>query len=114
MNIDKPVLIIVQAVAYSLQENPDALYNIDELKKIAQYVEVDEIHIFNKQGVIISGTHPEYYGYSFDSGKQLSFFKPLLSNQNLQLTQKIMENTASHIKCNILLYGVRIKNLLYK
>lgn len=87
-----------QAVAYSLQENPDALYNIDELKKIAQYVEVDEIHIFNKQGVIISGTHPEYYGYSFDSGKQLSFFKPLLSNQNLQLTQKIMENTASHIK----------------
>lgn len=87
-----------QAVAYSLQENPDALYNIDELKKIAQYVEVDEIHIFNMQGVIISGTHPEYYGYSFDSGKQLSFFKPLLSNQNLQLTQKIMENTASHIK----------------
>ena len=87
-----------QAVAYSLQENPDALYNIDELKKIAQYVEVDEIHIFNKQGVIISGIHPEYYGYSFDSGKQLSFFKPLLSNQNLQLTQKIMENTASHIK----------------
>ena len=87
-----------QAVAYSLHENPDALYNIDELKKIAQYVEVDEIHIFNKQGVIISGTHPEYYGYSFDSGKQLSFFKPLLSNQNLQLTQKIMENTASHIK----------------
>lgn len=87
-----------QAVAYSLQENPDALYNIDELKKIAQYVEADEIHIFNKQGVIISGTHPEYYGYSFDSGKQLSFFKPLLSNQNLQLTQKIMENTASHIK----------------
>ena len=87
-----------QAVAYSLQEHPDALYNIDELKKIAQYVEVDEIHIFNKQGVIISGTHPEYYGYSFDSGKQLSFFKPLLSNQNLQLTQKIMENTASHIK----------------
>lgn len=87
-----------QAVAYSLQENPDALYNIDELKKMAQYVEVDEIHIFNKQGVIISGTHPEYYGYSFDSGKQLSFFKPLLSNQNLQLTQKIMENTASHIK----------------
>lgn len=87
-----------QAVAYSLQENPDALYNIDELKKIAQYVEVDEIHIFNKQGVIISGTHSEYYGYSFDSGKQLSFFKPLLSNQNLQLTQKIMENTASHIK----------------
>ena len=46
------------------EENPDALYNIDELKKIAQYVEVDEIHIFNKQGVIISGTHPEYYGYS--------------------------------------------------
>ncbi|RHP14909.1 hypothetical protein DWZ84_09850 [Coprobacillus sp. AF35-8] len=77
-----------QAVAYSLQENPDALYNIDELKKIAQYVEVDEIHIFNKQGVIISGTHPEYYGYSFDSGKQLSFFKPLLSNQNFTTDSK--------------------------
>jgi len=87
-----------KAVAYSLQENQNALNDVNELRKIAQYIEVDEIHIFNKQGVIVSGTHPEYYGYSFDSGKQMSFFKPLLTNQNLQLTQKTMENTAAHKK----------------
>lgn len=87
-----------QAVAYIIQENQDVLNDVETLRKIAKYIEVDEIHIFNKQGVIITGTHPEYYGYSFDSGKQMNFFKPLLENKELQLTQKITENTAAHKK----------------
>lgn len=87
-----------QAVAYIIQENQDVLNDVETLRKIAKYIEVDEIHIFNKQGVIITGTHPEYYGYSFDSGKQMNFFKPLLENKELQLTQKITKNTAAHKK----------------
>lgn len=74
--------------------HPDALENIEELRQIAQIVEVDEIHFFDQSGCIYAGTHPEYYGYTFDSGEQMRFFKPLLTDKTLQLVQDITPNTA--------------------
>lgn len=83
-----------RTVAYILQHNPAAYANVEELKRIAANVGVDEIHIFNRSGVIVQGTHPEYYGYSFDSGEQMGFFKPLLTDYSLELVQDITPNTA--------------------
>lgn len=62
-----------RTVAYILEYNPEAKNSVEELKKIASNAEVDEIHIFNTDGVIVAGTHPEYFGFSFDSGEQMSF-----------------------------------------
>lgn len=83
-------------VAYILEYNPKARDDIDELKKIAKYAEVDEIHIFNSDGVIVTGTHPEYYGFSVNSGEQIGFFKPLLADKSLELVQDMMPNTAEN------------------
>lgn len=83
-----------RVVAYILEHNPDAKHNLDELKKIAADVEVDEIHIFDTNGVIVGGTRPNYFGYSFDSGEQIGFFKPLLQDKSLELVQDITPNTA--------------------
>lgn len=87
-------LIDAEGIAYILERYPDAVYSIDDLKKIAEFMEVDEIHIFDKTGKIISGTHPEYYGLTFDSGEQMSFFKPMLNDKSLRLCQDITPNTA--------------------
>ena len=57
-----------EAIAYIIQKNPTVLDNIEELKRIAEVMEVDEIHIFDDTGCIYAGTHPEYYDYTFDSG----------------------------------------------
>ena len=57
-------------------------------------MQVDEIHFFNTNGEIYAGTNPEYYGFNFDSGEQISFFKPMLSDYNMQLCQDITPNTA--------------------
>lgn len=57
-------------------------------------MEVDEIHIFDTTGRIYAGTHPEYYDYTFDSGEQMNFFKPLLTDKSLHLVQDITPNTA--------------------
>lgn len=81
-------------VAYILEYNPEAMNNVEELKKMAVNAEVDEIHIFDATGVIVAGTHPEYYGYSFDSGEQMGYFKPLLTDKSLELVQDITPNTA--------------------
>ncbi len=83
-----------RTVAYILEYNPEAREDTDELKKIAENLEVDEIHIFDANGVIVSGTHPEYYGYSFESGEQIGFFRPLLEDKSLELVQDITPNTA--------------------
>jgi len=83
-----------RTVAYILEYNAEARDSVEELKKIAENVEVDEIHIFNTDGVIVSGTHPEHWGLSLDSGEQIGFFKPLLTDHSLELVQEIAPNTA--------------------
>lgn len=83
-----------QAVAYMIQNDPSILESVENLKEIAEFMEVDEIHIFDETGRIFAGTHPEYYNYTFDSGEQMHFFKPMLEDRSLKLVQDIMPNTA--------------------
>jgi len=81
-------------IAYIIEKDQSVAFDSNELKRIADMVNVDEIHIFDPSGMIVSGTHPQYYGYTFDSGEQMSFFKPLLSDKSLRLCQEITPNTA--------------------
>lgn len=83
-----------EAIAYIIQNDPSVLDSIEELKNIAQLIGVDEIHIFDRTGRIYAGTHPEYYDFTFDSGEQIAFFKPLLEDHSLKLVQEITPNTA--------------------
>ncbi len=62
-----------EAIAYLIQNKPSLLDSVDELKRIAAFMEVDEIHIFDETGRIYAGTHPEYFDYTFDSGEQMMF-----------------------------------------
>ena len=57
-----------EIIAYIIEDNPVVVESKEELRRIAEMEEVDEIHIFDNSGRIVAGTHPEYYGYSFDSG----------------------------------------------
>lgn len=83
-----------EAISYIIEGNPSVLSDVEELRKIAELMEVDEIHIFDKTGRIYAGTHPEYYNYTFDSGEQMRFFKPMLTDKSLRLVQEITPNTA--------------------
>ena len=83
-----------EAIAYMIQDNPTVLDSVDELRRIAVLMEVDEIHIFDKTGLLYAGTHPDYYGYTFDSGEQMMFFKPMLTDPSLKLVQDITPNVA--------------------
>ena len=83
-----------EAIAYILEKNTGARNDLYELRKIAEFMEVDEIHIIDAAGEIVSGTHPQYYGYSFDSGEQMNYFKPMLKNKSLTMCQDVTPNTA--------------------
>ena len=83
-----------KAVAYILDKNPEIELNIAEQIRIAKLMSIDEIHIFDESGTIYAGTVPVYYGYSFDSGEQMAFFKPMLENKALSMCQDVTPNTA--------------------
>lgn len=83
-----------QSVSYILDHNPEIEGNIEELKKIAELLKVDEIHLFDESGTIYAGTTPEYYGYSFASGEQIGYFEPMLHDKTLVMCQDVTPNTA--------------------
>jgi diguanylate cyclase (GGDEF)-like protein len=87
-------MIRAQTAAYILDARPEAETDISELNKIAGLLSVDEIHLFDATGMIYSGTEPQYYGYSFDSGEQMGYFKPMLENRDLSMCQDVTPNTA--------------------
>ena len=90
----KTCLYSADAIAYIIQHYPEVMDSIESLEGVAEFIEVDEIHIFDKTGKIVNGTHPEYYNMTFDSGEQIGFFKPMLNDKTLRLCQDITPNTA--------------------
>lgn len=83
-----------ETVSLIIESNPQVMNDLEELKKIAEMIEIDEIHLFDKTGRIFTGTHPEYYDLTLDSGEQVMFFKPMLTDKSLKLFQEITPNTA--------------------
>lgn len=83
-----------ETVAYFLAHEPDTINKLESMQELARVIDIDEIHIFNTQGKIYAGTHPEYYGYSVYSGEQMAFFEQMLNDKTLSLCQEILPNTA--------------------
>lgn len=88
------VIRSADAVAYFTAMNPDIPYNLEASRELAQKLDIDEIHFFNKEGEIFGGTLPKYYGFTFNSGEQMQFFLPMLKDKDLKLCQDITPNTA--------------------
>ena len=87
-------IVRAKAISYIVDAKPEVEYGIDELQKIASLMSVDEIHFIDDTGTIYSGSIPKYFGYSFDSGEQMAFFKQMLNNYDLTLCQDVTPNTA--------------------
>lgn len=87
-------IIRAQTAAFIVQNMN--MTEIEDLQEVEEMLQIDEIHFFNTDGVIYAGTEPQYYGLSFDSGEQMSFFKPLLDDKSLVLCQDITPNTGEN------------------
>ena len=82
-------IVRAKAVSYIIDAKPEVEYDVDELQKIAALISVDEIHLFDTKGYIYSGSVPKYFGYSFDSGEQMAYFKPMLKDKKLTMCQVV-------------------------
>lgn len=86
--------IRAKAAAYIAQNQPGVVGNLEETRKIAALLQVDELHFFDTEGRIFAGTEPKYFDYTFESGEQMQFFLPMLDDYDLQLCQEVTPNTA--------------------
>ena len=93
-SLKEDYMVRAKAVAYIVDAKPEVANNVEELRKIAALISVDEVHLFNTDGVIYAGTNPEYFGYSFDSGEQMEYFKPMLTDKKLTMCQDVTPNTS--------------------
>ncbi len=93
-SLKEDYIVLAKAVSYYLDNNPKDVYNEEELQKICSLMSIDEIHIFNEEGEIISSTLPETIGLSFESGEQIGYFTPMLSDKSLCMCQDTTPNTA--------------------
>lgn len=90
---DKCLSKAILAANY-LQQNQQFIYDVNELRRYSLMLDVDELHIFNTEGKIISGTLPKYYGMTLNDGLQMSYFLPMLQDKTLHMYQDIFPNTA--------------------
>ncbi len=81
-------------IAKAISQDPELMYDEKTLTEYMELLYIDEIHFFDQTGTIFAGTVPEYVGFSFDSGEQMAFFKPMLYDENLALAQDLVPNTA--------------------
>lgn len=83
-----------EIAAYCIESRPEVTESPEAARELADKLGVDEIHCFTPEGVIYGGTHPEYYGYTLDSGEQMRYFLPMLEDTSMKLCQNIADNMA--------------------
>lgn len=80
--------------AYFVEHNPEYITDLVHTRELAEKLDVDEIHFITPQGEIYAGTHPDYYGFTFQDGEQMQFFLTMLEDTSMELCQEITPNTA--------------------
>lgn len=96
-DFDAKCIVRARAAAYMLEYNPEAVSDLSEMRHIAELLEVDEVHVFDTEGNLFSGSNPEYYGLNFNSGEQMRFFLPMLTDKTLELCQEVEPNTGANV-----------------
>lgn len=76
-----------KSLAIRIAENP-TLINTDKLIAITKYLNIDEIHIINSDGILYAGSVPEFYNFDFSTTDQTKPFLDILKNSDIELAQK--------------------------
>ncbi len=82
-----------KALAFILEKEPKLQADHNELCKVASLLNIDEVNVFGKDGLIAYSTVPDYVGFSIYSGGQISFFEPMMADHSLELCQDLTPNT---------------------
>lgn len=98
-SLEEDYLTRAHAFAYIIEQNPSVLEHSVELERIKIFLNVDELHVTDENGILRYGTVPEYVGVDFTAGEQTREFMPILENPELTLVQELQPNSADGKMC---------------
>lgn len=81
-----------KAVSYILDNHPKIERQITELAWLTNLFSIDEIHLFNADGKLYSGTKPAFYGDNLKTSKKFGSFAKMLTEKNFTMCQSILED----------------------
>lgn len=87
-------IVRAKTVAYMMNNHPELDYDTEAMRKLAELLQVDEICLFDAEGTLYGGSHPEYFGFTMYDGEQISYFLPMLKDKSLTMCQDVTPNTA--------------------
>lgn len=86
-SIDKKNVAITKSIANLIQQNPNLL-STENMTSLAKDLGVDEIHVINKDGILVHGNIPNFYGFDFKTTEQTKPFLSLINSNNSFFVQE--------------------------
>lgn len=97
-NLDEDYLTRAKAASYIFDTQQDVTKNVKEMKYVAKLLNVDELHVVDENGIIVSSSISKYVGFDMAVHKQSRAFLSLLEDdaENDWLIQEAQPNAADH------------------
>lgn len=81
-NLDKDYLIRARAACYVVDRQEEVSMDVFKMQYLAELLDVDELHIIDENGIIVSASVPQYVGIDMADDKQTRPFLDLLENDD--------------------------------
>ena len=81
-----------RAFAYMIHLNPTIIHSANDLNRIKELLDVDELHVIDENGIIQQGTVAEYIGFDMSTSDQTRPFMDIITNPSMELAQEPQPN----------------------
>ncbi len=96
-NLSKDNLAKTRAFADMLAQDPSIVGDLDKLKKITERLMVNELHVIDEDGIIISSNFEDYVGFDMKSGEQSNAFMVIVEDPSIEIVQEPQVNASKGI-----------------
>lgn len=91
-SLSEDYLTRAYAFAYIIQQNLSVLESQQEMERIAELLNVDELHVIDENGILFAGSISKYFGMDFHTTDQTKEFLSILDDPDSYLVQDIRPN----------------------
>ncbi|NTU97424.1 MAG: hypothetical protein HGA62_06395, partial [Chlorobiaceae bacterium] len=79
-----------RAFSFMIQQDPSLIHNEQKLEEIRRLLDVDELHVSDKEGILTGSTIHRYIGYNYASDPQSKPFLLAIYYKDFKLAQQPM------------------------
>lgn len=97
-NLDEDYLTRAKAAAYVLDRQKEVSMNVEEMQYLAKLLNVDELHVIDENGIIVSASVSKYVGIDMADHKQTREFLSILESddEDAYVIQEAQPNAAEN------------------